>query len=378
MLCDNETAPDARFCDGCGASLSRACPTCHAAARANAWFCSQCGTALDGAAPQVPGPPAAAPVFGQRKHVTILFADVRGSTELIRALDPEEALARIDPAVQAAAAAVARFGGIVNEVQGGGLMALFGAPIAAEDHPVCACLAARAILQGLPPGIEMRVGVHSGEVVVRSSGRDASDYSAIGPAVYFATRLEQSAAFLRARADRFSPYFDDPAGFGVTLEPLPAYRHIYGGDAAAQSRLGYHFAMRSPELDDIASYTGDTAREYADWREHQAASALWLEGDVVHDRRWGWPVADAALAPAAAALLRMAWRIVPWVRVLRELGGQHPDLDQAAAGLERRGWLLREAGQVLALPLRQPGFRAAPSIAQVREAIGRPLAAAAE
>jgi len=197
VLCDNENPPDARFCDGCGVSLSRACPNCHAVARANARFCSQCGTALDGAAPQAsqaPASPAAAPIFGQRKHVTILFADVRGSTELIRALDPEEALARIDPAVQAAAAAVARFGGIVNEVQGDGLMALFGAPLAAEDHPVCACLAARAILQGLPPGIEMRVGVHSGEVVVRSSGRDASDYSAIGPAVYFAKRLEQSAA----------------------------------------------------------------------------------------------------------------------------------------------------------------------------------------
>jgi len=132
-------------------------------------------------------------VVGQRKHVTILFADVRGSTEMIRALDPEEALARIDPVVQAAAAAVARFGGIVNEVQGDGLMALFGAPMAAEYHPVCACLAARAILQGLPPGVEMRVGVHSGEVVVRPSGRDASDYAAIGPAVYFTKRLEQSA-----------------------------------------------------------------------------------------------------------------------------------------------------------------------------------------
>lgn len=62
----------------------------------------------------------------------------------------------------------------------------------------------------------------------------------------------------------------------------------------------------------------------------------------------------------------------------RELGEQHPGLDQAAAELERRGWLLREGGQVLALPLRQPGFRAAPSIAEIRQAIGRPLAVAAE
>jgi len=163
--------------------------------------------------------PVALQVVGQRKHVTILFADIRGSTELIRALDPEEALARIDPVVQAAAAAVARFGGIVNEVQGDGLMALFGAPLAAEDHPVCACLAARAILQELLPGVEMRVGVHSGEVVVRPSGRDASDYSAIGPAVYFAKRLEQSAvpgtARLSAETARLTRGYTDLQPLGL-------------------------------------------------------------------------------------------------------------------------------------------------------------------
>ena len=191
VRCDIESLEDARFCDGCGGPLSRACPACQTVARANARFCSQCGTALE-SSPK-PAPVAPPPPVGQRKHVTILFADVRGSTELIRSLDPEEALARIDPVVQGAAAAVARFGGIVNEVLGDGLMALFGAPLAAEDHPVCACLAARAILQGLPPGIEMRVGVHSGEVVIRPSGRDASDYTAIGPAVYLTKRLEQAA-----------------------------------------------------------------------------------------------------------------------------------------------------------------------------------------
>jgi len=191
VRCDIESLEDARFCDGCGGPLSRACPACQTVARANARFCSQCGAAL-GSSPK-PASVAPPPAVGQRKHVTILFADVRGSTELIRSLDPEEALARIDPVVQGAAAAVARFGGIVNEVLGDGLMALFGAPLAAEDHPVCACLAARAILQGLPPGIEMRVGVHSGEVVIRPSGRDASDYTAIGPAVYLTKRLEQAA-----------------------------------------------------------------------------------------------------------------------------------------------------------------------------------------
>ncbi len=209
-------------------------------------------------------------------------------------------------------------------------------------------------------------------------GETAAEYGRIAALLPALRHLQPPAAFLRARADRFSPYFDDPAGFGVTLEPLPAYRHIYGGDAAAQSRLGYHFAMRSPALDGLQSYTADTAREYSYWREYQATSALWLDGATVHDRRWGWPAADAALTPAAAAILRMAWGIVPWLRVARDLDGYYPGLDQAAAELERRGWLLRESGHVLALPLRQPGFRAAPSIAEVREAVGRPLTVAAE
>lgn len=209
-------------------------------------------------------------------------------------------------------------------------------------------------------------------------GETAAEYDRIAAILPALRHLQPPAAFLRARADRFSPYFDRPAEFGVTLEPLPAYRHIYGGDADAQARLGYHFAMRSPALDEISTYTADTAREYAHWRDHQAVSALWFEQDTVHDRRWGWEAADEALAPAAAALLNMAWHIVPWVRVVHDLGEHGHALDQATAELERRGWLLREAGQVLALPLRQPGFRAAPGITEIREAIGRPLTLAAE
>ena len=236
--CDIENPDDARFCDGCGGSLLRACPACQAVARAHARFCSQCGTALD-----LPAPPPVIsrrpPDVGQRKHVTILFADVRGSTELVRALDPEEALARIDPVVQGAVAAVVRFGGIVNEVQGDGLMALFGAPLAAEDHPVCACLAARAILQGLPPGIEMRVGVHSGEVVIRPSGRDASDYAAIGPAVYFAKRLEQAAdtgtARLSAETARLTRGYTDLRPLGLVQakgwdEPVEMFELLHATD----------------------------------------------------------------------------------------------------------------------------------------------------
>lgn len=212
-------------------------------------------------------------------------------------------------------------------------------------------------------------------------GEAATDYERLAALLPALRHLQPPAAFLRARADRFSPYFDRPAEFGVTLEPLPAYRHIYGGDADAQARLGYHFIMRSGPLDSIGDYTAATAREYGHWRDHQASSALWLDDDghaaTVHDRRWGWPAVDDTLGPAEAALLRLAWCIVPWGRMQQALSA-HPDLDQAASGLERRGWLLREGSHMLGLPLRQPGFRAAPSIDAIRRAIGRPLAVAAE
>ena len=259
MRCDTENPDDARFCDGCGSPVTRACPACQAPARPNAKFCNQCGTAMD--AQPKPALPVPLIAIGQRKHVTILFADVRGSTELVRSLDPEEALARIDPVVQAAAAAVARFGGIVNEVQGDGIMALFGAPLAAEDHPVCACLAARAILQGLPPGIEMRVGVHSGEVVIRVSGRDASDYSAIGPAVYFTKRLEQSAdpgtARISADTARLTRGYTDLHPLGLIQakgwdEPVEMFELLHATDRpswevrSAGSLNG--FVGREPEL----------------------------------------------------------------------------------------------------------------------------------
>src|SRR5438093_9680431 len=114
---------------------------------------------------------------GERKQVTVLFADLKGSTELIRDLDPEAAQHLLDPALQRMMDAVHRFEGTVNQVLGDGIMALFGAPIAHEDHAVRACYAALAMQHAVarhaeevrrPQGLDvlMRVGLHSGEVVV--------------------------------------------------------------------------------------------------------------------------------------------------------------------------------------------------------------------
>src|SRR5713101_4611415 len=129
---------------------------------------------------------------GERKQVTVLFADLKDSTELIRGLDPEAAQQLLDPAIHIMMDAVHRFEGTVNQVLGDGIMALFGAPIAHEDHALRACYAALAMQATMRTtteevrrsrGLElrMRVGLNSGEVVVRAIGNDLHmDYSAVG------------------------------------------------------------------------------------------------------------------------------------------------------------------------------------------------------
>jgi predicted ATPase/class 3 adenylate cyclase len=134
-------------------------------------------------------------VEGERKHVTVLFADVKGSTALIDNLDPEEAAGHLTPALSAMIAAVHRYEGMVNRVQGDGIMALFGAPLAHEDHAVRACLAALAIRDCFKDGLDVRVGLHCGEVLVRAIHNDLSmDYDAIGQTAHIASKMEQSAA----------------------------------------------------------------------------------------------------------------------------------------------------------------------------------------
>ena len=149
---------------------------------------------------------ARALLTGERKHVTVLFADIKGSLEIIEGTDPEEASRILDGAIRVMMDAVHRYEGTVNKVLGDGIMALFGAPIAHEDHAVRACYAALAIQRAMQrPGRrdarhprhrdQRRIGLHSGEVVVRAIGNDLSmDYDAIGPTVHLASRMEQLAS----------------------------------------------------------------------------------------------------------------------------------------------------------------------------------------
>ena len=142
---------------------------------------------------------------GERKQVTVLFADIKDSTELIKDLDPEAAQQLLDPAIHIMMDAVHRFEGTVNQVLGDGIMALFGAPIAYEDHALRACYAALAMQAAMQPYAEevrrrhgvtlrVRVGLNTGEAVVRAIGHDLHmDYSAVGQTVHLAARMEQLA-----------------------------------------------------------------------------------------------------------------------------------------------------------------------------------------
>jgi class 3 adenylate cyclase/tetratricopeptide (TPR) repeat protein len=239
--------PDgSRFCDACGAALDLVCAACGASNRASARFCSKCGAPFAGAdvrpSPAVSGGREEAglsEILGERKDVTILFADVRGSTQLIEGLDPEAAMHQLDPAVQAMADAVVRSGGVVNRTQGDGIMALFGVPSACEDHAVRACLAAQAMIAAVAAlgdeNIAIRVGLDSGEVVVRQTGRDESDYDATGVVVHIAHRMEQHAAagtvLLTGRTARLARGYVDLASRGPVAakgisEPVETFRLI--------------------------------------------------------------------------------------------------------------------------------------------------------
>src|SRR6516162_9677045 len=224
MLCDNcgtDNPADAAFCEQCGHKLERLCPACRAPVSAAARFCRKCGTSLS-AAPVAsetiadsPSPQAGIRLLaeqsaadvkdGERKTVTALFADIRGSTELMEDLDPEEAHAVVDPVLRIMVEAVHRYEGYVVRTTGDGIFALFGAPVAHEDHPQRALSAAlrlqqelhahgqRRIARGLHP-LEARVGVHTGEMVAHSVETDGKvEYRLVGHAANLASRMEMVA-----------------------------------------------------------------------------------------------------------------------------------------------------------------------------------------
>ena len=218
--CEAENDPGSSYCEDCGAKLGLACPRCGQPVTPGKRFCRSCGGALAAPASEsaAPSPQSYVPkhlaerirgarreLEGERKQVTVLFADLKQSMEMLADRDPEDARRILDPVLERMMEAVHHYEGTVNQVMGDGIMALFGAPLAHEDHALRACYAAlrmqasvkgraaeleRAI--GMP--VQIRVGLNSGEVVVRSIANDLSiDYSAIGQTTHLAGRMEQMA-----------------------------------------------------------------------------------------------------------------------------------------------------------------------------------------
>jgi len=211
---------------------------------------------------------------GERKQVTVLFADLKGSMELLADRDPEEARKILDPVLEHMMEAVHRYEGTVNQVMGDGIMALFGAPIAHEDHAVRACYAALTMQERVGRyaeearrtagvSIEIRVGLNSGEVVVRSVGSDLRmDYTAVGQTTHLAARMEQLAitgsTFMTAATLRIVEGFVavkplGPVNVKGLAEPVEVYQLTAAGaartrlHAAAARGLG-RFVGRDPEL----------------------------------------------------------------------------------------------------------------------------------
>jgi class 3 adenylate cyclase/tetratricopeptide (TPR) repeat protein len=219
--CQHENRAGAKFCEECATALARTCTNCGAVLGESVKFCINCAHPVAAAAessdrfasPELYTPKHLAgriltskgALEGERKQVTVLFADLKGSMELLADRDPEEARQLLDAVLERMMEAVHRYEGTVNQVMGDGIMALFGAPLALEFHAMRACYAALRMqdsvnrwaeqiqrAEGLT--VRIRVGLNSGEVVVRSIGSDLHmDYTAVGQTTHLAARMEQMA-----------------------------------------------------------------------------------------------------------------------------------------------------------------------------------------
>src|SRR4030095_2848544 len=290
--CAQETPSDADFCTECGAKLALVCSGCGTATAPTHKFCKKCGKGLASGASRAQagaGAPSSytpkhlaekiltskAALEGERKQVTVLFADLKGSMELLADRDPEAARRILDPVLERMMEAIHRYEGTVNQVMGDGIMALFGAPLACEDHAVRACYAALRMqepitryadvvhrAEGFP--LQIRVGLNSGDVVVRTIGSDLRmDYTAVGQTTHVAARMEQMAVpgsiLLSAATVALAEGYVEVKPLGpLPVRGLEASLEVYELTRAATIRSRFQaaaargldrFVGREPELD---------------------------------------------------------------------------------------------------------------------------------
>jgi class 3 adenylate cyclase/tetratricopeptide (TPR) repeat protein len=334
--CAHENPGAARFCEGCAAPLILTCSSCGAFLSARAKFCHACGDLVSGAPPVTRSPEDYTPkhlaeriltskaaLEGERKQITVLFADLKGSMELLADRDPEEARKILDPILAHMMEAVHHYEGTVNQVMGDGIMALFGAPIAHEDHAVRACYAALRMQRSVQKhagsvrsshGIEtqIRVGINSGDVVVRSVGSDLRmDYTAVGQTTHLAARMEQLAdpGSVLITADvlrRVEGWVDvrplGPVKIKGLSEPAEVYEITGTGPVhtrlqAVTARGLTRFVGRETELEELGKAAKEVQRGHGQivavvGEPGVGKSRLFYEFTQSHRRR-GWVILEA-------------------------------------------------------------------------------------
>ena len=288
--CRTDNREGRRFCSKCGAALAVVCASCGFTNEPGDEFCGGCGQRLGEAPGAGRAPDSYTPkhlaekilisrsaLEGERKQVTVLFADLKGSMELLAGRDPEEARALLDPVLELMMEAVHRYEGTVNQVMGDGIMALFGAPLAHEDHAVRACYAALRMQQAVKQHaagvgrrhgltVQIRVGLNSGDVLVRAIGSDLRmDYTAVGQTTHLAARMEQLAepgaiVLSPATLDLVEGYVEvsalGPRAVKGLAEPVEVYELVGAGAVrsrlqAATARGLTHFVGRDGEREQL-------------------------------------------------------------------------------------------------------------------------------
>lgn len=307
--CGFENPADANFCEECGAGLPPVCPVCGRVSTRTAKFCAGCGASMAAASPRGPAEPASASVpiqytprhlverilaeqatmetrgstAGERKTITALFADMAGSTALIRDLDPEDAQRLIDPVIALMMEAVHHYEGYVAKSLGDGILALFGAPLAHEDHAQRAVYAALRMQEAMRHhsdrvrlefgiALQIRVGIHTGEVVVRSIRKDDlhADYDPVGHTVHIASRMESTATpattLVSESTHKLTEGYFVFKALGTTRvkgleDPLLVYEVVGPGPLRTRLQVAAHrglarFVGRTSELAELESAWG--------------------------------------------------------------------------------------------------------------------------
>ncbi len=345
--CQHENPSESNFCLGCGTRLGLPCAACGNELPPGSRFCNKCGHAVGAhadsgqrfASPDTYTPQhlaekiltSKAALEGERKQVTVLFADLKGSMELLADRDPEEARKLLDPVLERMMEAVHRYEGTVNQVMGDGIMALFGAPLAHEDHAVRACYAALDMQAAMrqyaeevwrSTGIEAADprGLNSGEVVVRAIGSDLHmDYTAVGQTTHLAARMEQLATpgtiLLTADTLRLAEGYVTVKPLGpVPVKGLEAPVEVYEMTGAGPVRSRLHaaaargltrFVGRDAELEQLrAGARAGRSRATARWSRSSGSRASGSRGSSGSSPTRTGPTAGSSSRPARSPTAR--------------------------------------------------------------------------